>query len=715
MRKCFKYSTVISLTCALILCASVADARRQMTGKKPTEAEMQYELMRQQNEQAPLAAPAGIMCKDCNIPNKPVPQSQRVWLPQVNDVATWQQLSKSARDFEFSKFVLDIKTNKIYFFDANVFTLHADFVVDYLQKIPRTPENMRRYNQNYSTVKPQFILGYITHYPQIKEGTQSQHNGLWTFSFWEGDTITPKDIRRTYKKLQQTFKLAPLVFRPDSSKQEKIAKQLKPYKIATINNNQIYNSQPYQAFNTGVAVGRLKVVPVGTKYENLQFSPDEIVILQEAYPDISPVAGIVTSVPSTPLAHVNLRAAAWGIPNVTDVFAAELYFVQQNKWVRMEVTEQQLMITPASAQEIAAAQANLEVKPIDLPKADLTAIQLAPLNAIRAVDATKYGAKTANLGEMAHAKLPINVEDGFKTPSREENKVMLNIPDGFGIPFSYYVAHIKHHKIDAKIAEMLSNPQFTQDTVWRKKTLEELRQAIARVPIEPEEFKKITTQWRNQLAGKAIFARSSTNAEDLKGFNGAGLYDTVANVKVEAALESAIKQVWASVWNLRAVEERKHFGIPHDQVYPAVLIQTAVNAAAAGVLLTTDIWGHQTDTYTINAKWGLGMRVVEGQKVAEQILFDTSNDGTRVISRSDETTMLVARPKGGMIEMPVPKGEAILTEKRAKLLGTAAKRVTKTFKNVQVLDIEWVLEIKDGKDVIWLVQARPYVVNKKER
>ena len=57
---------------------------------------------------------------------------------------------------------------------------------------------------------------------------------------------------------------------------------------------------------------------------------------------------------------------------------------------------------------------------------------------------------------------------------------------------------------------------------------------------------------------------------------GQGLYDTVPNVKDEKALELAIKQVWASVWNTRAVEERSYFGIPHSQVYPAVLIQTAV-------------------------------------------------------------------------------------------------------------------------------------------
>ena len=706
MQKYFKNLVSISLTCVLILCASVSDARR-----------MNPEQIKQQNEQAQTQPSAGIMCKDCDVASKPVPQGQRVWQPQVNNLATWQQLSKPLRDFEFSKFVIDIKTNKIYFVDSNVFALHADFVVDYLQKIPRTAENMRYYNQNYSTKKLQFILGYITHYPQIKAGTQSQHNGLWTFSFWEGDTIQANDIRSAYKKLQQTFTVAPLVFRPDSSMQEKVAKQLKPYKIATINNNQIYKSQPYQAFNTGVAVGRLKFVLVGTKYENLQFAPDEIVFLQEAYPDISPVAGIITDAPSTPLAHVNLRAAAWGIPNCNYIYAAEMFFSLKGQWVRMEVTEQRLTITPASPQEIAAAQTKLMPKQIELPQADLTTTKLASLSEIRAIDAIKYGAKTANLGEMMSAKLPISAEGGL-TPSREISNVTLNIPDGFGIPFSYYLAHIKQYKIDSKITAMLNDQKFKTDAAWRKEALQSARQAIINAPLSVSTLKTITEKWQMQLNGKGIFVRSSTNAEDLKGFNGAGLYDTVPNVKTDAALEAAIKQVWASVWNLRAVEERNHFGIPHDQVYPAVLIQTAVNAVAAGVLLTTDIWGHQAGTYTINAKWGLGMRVVEGQKTPEQILFDTTNDGTRVISRSDETSMLVANKNGGLVEKPVPKGEAILTEKRAKQLGAAAKRVTKIFKNTEVLDIEWVLETpidkdgKAGKDVFWLVQARPYVIKK---
>ncbi len=690
---------------------------------------MNPELTKPQNEPAP---PAGIMCKDCDLPanpapTKPVPRSQRVWQPQVNDLATWQQLSKPSRDFEFGKFVLDLKTNKIYFVDSNVFTLHADFVVDYLQKIPRSAENMRHYNQNYSTVKPQFILGYLTHYPQIKEGTNSQNNGLWVFSFWEGDTITPKDIRRTYKRLQQTFKLAPLVFRPDSTAQEKVAKQLKPYKIATINNNQIYKSFPYQAFNNGSAIGRLVIVPPTTKVENLNFNEDDIVLLQSSYPDISPVSGVITTKFSTPLSHVNLRASAWGIPNATIKNALSELTKFDAKLVFYEVTEAGYTMREATPDELLQhTKVKADKTKVTMPEADLSTAELLPLNKINATDATKYGAKTANLGEMMRANELLIITNSLGVPSsnyaprpkQDDTSILLNIPDGFGVPFSYYVAHIKQHQIDTKINAILKNPQFKNDAAWRKKTLEDLRQAITNAPIEPATLKKIVAQWQSQLGGKGAFVRSSTNAEDLKGFNGAGLYDTVANVKDEAALEAAIKQVWASVWNLRAVEERTHFGIDHAQVYPAVLIQTAVNAAAAGVLLTTDIWGHQKDTYTINAKWGLGMRVVEGQKIAEQILYDTSNNGTRVISRSDETTMLVVGEKGGMIEKPVPKGEAILTEKRAKLLGTAAKRVTKIFKNTEVLDIEWVLETKDGKDgsagkdTFWIVQARPYVIKK---
>ena len=79
---------------------------------------------------------------------------------------------------------------------------------------------------------------------------------------------------------------------------------------------------------------------------------------------------------------------------------------------------------------------------IVLPSADLTTTTLLPLSKISAENANKYGAKTINLGEVVRAN------------------TNLNIPDGFGILFSYYLAHVKQHHIDQLIDKTLNDPKF---------------------------------------------------------------------------------------------------------------------------------------------------------------------------------------------------------------------------------------------------------------
>ncbi len=100
---------------------------------------------------------------------------QRVWQPTLTTEADWQRLSKPERDAEFTKFVLDVKTGKMYYVDSNGFNLHIDFGLGVLLKQSHTYESVKAFNLNYGTVKPQFILGYLTHYPKLD---------LWTFSFW---------------------------------------------------------------------------------------------------------------------------------------------------------------------------------------------------------------------------------------------------------------------------------------------------------------------------------------------------------------------------------------------------------------------------------------------------------------------------------------------------------------------------------------------------
>jgi len=203
-----------------------------------------------------------------------------------------------------------------------------------------------------------------------------------------------------------------------------------------------------------------------------------------------------------------------------------------------------------------------------------------------------------------------------------------------------------------------------------------------------------------------VFVRSSTNAEDLPDFNGAGLYDTVPNMRGTDQVLGAIKVVWASVWNFAAYEDRQRAHIDHHKVFGGVFVEVGVNATAAGVLVTT----HPTDpsddkNYTINAKSGLGMSVVDGRKVPESLIVSWYNGGIRVLSRSDEDTKLVFDDKGGVREVPNPdKGKPVLTSTRARTLAQAARKITQLFKNDK-LDIEWVF----AGEQLYIVQTRPLV------
>ena len=603
----------------------------------------------------------------------------RPYVRTVPDQATWEHYSRVHRADRFGKFIIDIKSDDIYFIDVNIFKLHADFVLGYLLGLEWTADNVREYNRNYDEDKPRFILGYLTHHQNV---------GRWTFAFWSGDKITAQAIGGVHSRLQETFFVKDLAFRPDSPAHEQLAKKVARMGIPILTNDRIYKSSRYQTFNNGRAVGRLRVVAPGTPYESLVFDRHDIVLLQEVYPDISPVAGIISTVFSTPLAHVNLRASAWGIPNAGFVDALTEYRSLDGQMVYLEVNDASHVLRLATAEEIAEMKRET-ARLVTLPPADLDNANMPMLTHVRASDITAFGAKTANLGEIASARLP-----------------GVNVPSGFGLPFFYYQRHMRKNGLSTRVTALLDDPRFATDAAWRKSELEALRAAIRDAPLEPAVLDAIYKRVRVKLGGKGVFVRSSTNAEDLEGFNGAGLYDTVPNVRGRTALGQAIKEVWASLWNFRAVEERSLFGIDHRQVHAGVLIQVGVDASAAGVLITANLYDREDeDGFTINAKWGLGIKVVQGTRVPEQIIFDPTNDGTRIISRSDDPTKLVFDKNGGIREVPSEHEGVILTEERAKRLAGVVQRFRPLFPADYPLDVEWLFE---GENV-WIVQSRPYI------
>src|SRR5262245_31860953 len=241
---------------------------------------------------------------------------QRAWVKDVPNIDVWKHYSRTLGSDEFGKAVIDVKTNDIYFIDVNLFNIHADFVLGVLLKQPWTAENIREYNKNYERVKPRFILCYLTHHLKVDK---------WTFSFWEGDKIDADGVMRVKKRLAETFFQKDMPLRPDAPMQQNIAAEVQKRGLKTITNDEIYKAATFQAFNKGKAVGKLKVVKIGTPYESLSFERTDIVLLQESYPDITPVAGIIATQFSTPLSHVNLRATAWRIPNAGDKKARDKF------------------------------------------------------------------------------------------------------------------------------------------------------------------------------------------------------------------------------------------------------------------------------------------------------------------------------------------------------------------------------------------------------
>ncbi|MEZ4268631.1 MAG: PEP/pyruvate-binding domain-containing protein [Myxococcota bacterium] len=608
----------------------------------------------------------------------------KVWTPRLDSPEAYLRYSDQVASERFSKFLINLKTNEIWYFDVNIFPMHADFVFGALLKTDPTPEALAELIANYEEEKPSYIFGYLAHHLLQDE---------WTFAFWEGDRMTPKHVELAYQKLRGTFFAGDRVkFRPDSPHHTAVSKLVKG--VPVITNEQIYAQSSYQIFTEGERVGRLRVIDDidDSLLSKLSFAADEILVLNEAIPYLTVVSGVISQQFSTPLSHVALRAKAWGIPHAGVLDAANLFRHLDGHIVYFQARADGYTVRDATPEEVAKWESGkAKVERVTLPEPDLAEKRLLSLSELRKDRVRAFGAKSANLGEMVSLKV-----EGA------------NVPPGFGIPISYYAEHMRRSGLDQRVRKMLEDTRFREDAEYRWRELESLRKAIAGAPLDKKLLTAVEKRIRELgFSKRGAFVRSSTNAEDLPGFNGAGLYDTIPNVRGREAMADAIRAVWASVWNVRGYEEREHFGIDHNQVYGAILVQQGVDATAAGVLVTTNIYDTRPNTiYTINAKSGLGIRVVDGRKMPEQILYNTKTGRMRVLSRSDEGTMLVFDDHGGVKEVPAPAlGTPVLTESRVKTLGTVCERLVAIFPEATALDIEWLFQ----GETLHIVQARPYV------
>jgi hypothetical protein len=606
---------------------------------------------------------------------------QTRWLERLNTRDDFDKLSRTYYRGRFYAlphlmFVVDRRAKgKVYFVNSKLYAFHKDFVnAEYLS----LERGKVFYENNYIKPDRRFFLGTVAYQSSLNK---------FTFEFWEGDKLTKELLNECNEALNRSFFTA-LYFKPNSLAQEEIAKDLSGVK--TVTGSELAASQTYQPLNLGSGIGQLRVIERLTP--DTVIDRNQIIIFKEVPIQLTPLSGIILTEPASPLSHANLLAKSWGIPNARIANADQLFKQLEGKYVRLEVGENQYKLTPADVREVEARNREF-IKRADLvtPRANLTYEKLTDLQVQRARDVNRFGAKAANLGELTNPHHPNIV-----------------VPAGFSIPFVHYKTHLTVNKLDERIQEAVEEDRFVHDPVYRKKRLAEIRGWIQQGKLEVG-FKKMLEAKAFELGlfKTGLFVRSSTNAEDLPNFSGAGLYTTVPNVRTYEQLYEAVKTVWASVWNYEAYEAREGYGMNHWGVYMSVLVQTGIDAESAGVAITTDPFNKQNKgAVYINAKRGLGIKVVEGKRVAEQVLYTPAANSTKVLTRSDEDTMLKFDEKGGVVELKIEERRAVLTDEMIRKLARVALQIKGIFGG-RDQDIEWVFV----KGQLYIVQSRPYVEN----
>jgi hypothetical protein len=574
-------------------------------------------------------------------------------------------------------FVIDRKNrNRIYYVNSKRYKFHKDFVNGTYLSLERGQEF---FENNYLKPNRRFILGTIAYQTPVQR---------WTFEFWEGDLIPADQIKLTSEIINASF-FMPVAFKPNSLRQDESSAGIA--NLQRVLQAEISKNQEYQPLNVAKGLGRIHIV--SKLDEHVEIGSNEILVLDEVPVQLPPVAGIITTKPSTPLSHINLLAKGWGIPNAYIKNAQELFKQYNGWWVEFDARRDKYSIKRADLSAIDEYQKRLRER-LDVmkPRYDLSVRRLASLSEQRRTSGIAYGAKSANLGELIKARLP-----GF------------TVPPGFTIPFFYFDQFLKENKLDDAIYAMLNDQKFVHDPAYRRAALVKLREQIQHGAMNARVRAETLQRLHAEFPGKGVFARSSTNSEDLPNFNGAGLYTSVPNLKTDQQLIDAIKTVWSSVWNFEAYEARERAGIDHTKIFMAVLIQEGINSESSGVMITADPFNREGDRLNqnavyISAKRGLGMRVVEGQRVAEQAIFRPRSNSVQVLTRSEENSLLTFDQNGGIKEIPISGERMVLTDDVIRRLAATAAAIKRVFGG-RDQDIEWAFM----KGQIYIVQSRPYI------
>ncbi len=224
-------------------------------------------------------------------------------------------------------------------------------------------------------------------------------------------------------------------------------------------------------------------------------------------------------------------------------------------------------------------------------------------------------------------------------------------------------------------------------------------------------YKKLSSIFNVEAIPVAV--RSSATAEDLRIASFAGQQDSYLNViGIENVLKK-VKEVWASIYNARAIAYRDQQGIPHEDVSIAVVVQKLVNSRSAGVMFSIDPVTGNSDVVVIEGAWGLGEAVVGGKVTPDR--WVVSKKDFRIIERfvARKNIMIVRDPAGLTKEVttqPDLVEKPCLSDEEVVELAKIAVKLENALG--YPVDVEWTIDADaQFPNNIYIVQVRAETVH----
>jgi pyruvate,water dikinase len=326
-------------------------------------------------------------------------------------------------------------------------------------------------------------------------------------------------------------------------------------------------------------------------------------------------------------------------------------------------------------------------------------------------DVNRVGGKNASLGEMISnlSNAGVQVPGGFATTSHAFNQFL------------------EQSGVEAKIHDVL-DALDVDDVNALAEAGKNIRQWILDTPFQPEleaEIKSAFTHLQGEAGDEASFAvRSSATAEDMPDASFAGQQETFLNVKGYESVLVAIKHVFASLFNDRAISYRVHQGYDHKGVALSAGIQRMVRSdmSSSGVMFTIDTESGFEDVVFVTSSFGLGEMVVQGAVNPDEFYVHkpTLDAGNPAIVRRNLGSKLVKMiysddlEHGKQVEIvDIDKADSMrfsLNDEEVMELAKQAQTIEKHYG--RAMDIEWAKDGIDGK--LYIVQARPETVRSRE-